>query len=146
MLHDVFLYTTSDSAGKSSYLLECDSRPSEGPPLISLLKRYVLRSKVKIRDVSNEYDVWAVWGDSLEEPPRQWTWSMNGVVQPNWDTGRWPWGAEDHSILDRRAIGMGKRRLVRQGDLRTSITAPSSFLDATIPNSTGVFPLPHGIP
>ena len=145
MLYDVFLYTTSDPAGKSSYLLEYDSRPSEAPPLISLLKRYLLRSKVKIRDVSNEYDVWAVWGDSLEKPPRQWTWNMNGVVQPKWDAGRWPWGAEDRTILDRRAVGMGKRRLVRQGDLRTSITAPSSFIDETVSDSTRVFPPPHGI-
>lgn len=118
VLYDIFLYTTSDSAGKGNYLLEYDPHPSEAPPMLSLLKRYVLRSKVKIRDVSEQYDVWAAWGHSHPEPPRQWTWARSGVVEPKWDASEWPWGTKHESILDRRAVGMGRRFLVRKGDLR----------------------------
>ncbi|KAG6855128.1 hypothetical protein C0991_006057 [Blastosporella zonata] len=101
---------------KPSYLLDYDPRPSDAPPLISLLKRYVLRSKVKIRDVSEQYDVWAAWGNSaIPEPERQWTWARSGAVEPKWDQEEWPWGSKDESILDRRAPGMGRRFLVRKG-------------------------------
>lgn len=119
MLYDIFLYTSPDSSGKPSYLLEYDPHPSEAPPMISLLKRYVLRSKVKIRDVSEQYDVWAAWGNSLQEPQPQWTFAKrSGAVEPKLDP--WPWGRKDESILDRRAVGMGRRFLVRKGDLRKS--------------------------
>jgi len=89
--------------------------------MLSLLKRYVLRSKVKIRDVSEEYDIWAAWGNfkyAHWETPRQWNWARSGVVEPKWDFSQWPWGAGDESILDRRAVGMGRRFLVKKGDRR----------------------------
>ena len=31
-----------------------------------MLQRHVLRSKVKLRDVTEEYDVWAAWGSEKE--------------------------------------------------------------------------------
>jgi transferase CAF17, mitochondrial len=107
--------------GQRSYLLEHDSRPSDTMPMLSLLKKYVLRSKVKIRDVSEEYDVWAAWGHSKYaqwETPRHWKWARSGVVEPKWDSSEWPWGTDDESILDRRAVGMGRRFLVKKGDRR----------------------------
>ncbi|GLB33738.1 putative aminomethyltransferase folate-binding domain-containing protein [Lyophyllum shimeji] len=117
VLYDVFLYTSTDSAGKRGYLLDYDPRPSEAPPLLPLLKRYVLRSKVKIRDVSEQYSVWAAWGNSTPEPPREWSWARSGVVEPRWKADEWPWGRKEESILDRRAVGMGRRFLVQQGTL-----------------------------
>ncbi|KAG6812316.1 hypothetical protein H0H92_003400 [Tricholoma furcatifolium] len=118
ILYDVFLYTSTDSTtGKRSYLLDYDPRPSEAPPLMSMLKRYVLRSKVKIRDVSEQYDVWAAWGNStIQEPSKHWAWARSEVVEPKWDQPEWPWGTRDETILDRRAPGMGKRFLVRKGE------------------------------
>lgn len=107
--------------GQQSYLLDYDPRPSEATPMLSLLKRYVLRSKVKIRDVSEEYGVWAAWGSSEHarwETPRQWNWARSGAVEPIWDVSEWPWGTMDKSILDRRAVGMGRRFLVRKDERR----------------------------
>jgi folate-binding Fe-S cluster repair protein YgfZ len=122
VLYDVFLYTKTDPVtGQRNYLLEYDSRPSEATPMLSLLKRYVLRSKVRIRDVSEEYDVWAAWGDSEParwETPRRWNWAGSGAVEPKWDLTEWPWGTKDETILDKRAMGMGRRLLVRKGDRR----------------------------
>jgi hypothetical protein len=87
---------------------------------MSLLKRYVLRSKVRIQDVSEEWDVWAAWGSDSEgaQEIREWNWARSGAVEPVWRTNEWPWGTEDGTILDRRAPGMGKRMLVRKGETR----------------------------
>ncbi|KAG6890270.1 hypothetical protein C0992_002536 [Termitomyces sp. T32_za158] len=109
--------------GKPIYLLDYDSRPSDAPSLISLLKRYVLRSKVKIRDVSEEYDVWASWGNPMiSQLTRRWSQTHSGVIQPNWEGAEWPWGNKNESILDRRAPGMGKRFIVKKGTLPQEIS------------------------
>jgi folate-binding Fe-S cluster repair protein YgfZ len=103
-------------------MLEYDSRPSEAPPLPSLLKRYVLRSKVRIRDVSQEYDIWSAWGSDKEnrwETSREWAFARSGAIEPIWNsTTEWPWGAGDLTLRDRRAPGMGARHLIRKGDRR----------------------------
>ena len=84
-----------------------------------MLKRYVLRSKVKLRDVSEEYDVWATWGSDSPVEDRKWNWARSGAVEPDWTSEtEWPWGKEDKKIRDRRAVGMGERLLVRKGDRR----------------------------
>lgn len=124
MLYDVFLFTSTRPGGKRGYLLDYDARPSDAPPLLEYLKRHVLRSRVKIRDVSNEYNVWASWGlgakDHNWETKRQWNWSRSGAIEPVWDidAADWPWGIQDGVILDRRVPGMGRRLLVRNGDKR----------------------------
>ncbi|KAI0824603.1 Aminomethyltransferase folate-binding domain-containing protein [Trametes gibbosa] len=120
VLHDVFIYAHTNPAGRSGYLVEYDARPSEAPPVLPTLKRYVLRSKVKLRDVSDEYDVWATWGSEAErswETERQWDFAQSGVIEPVWaQTGEWPWGSAPGLLRDRRAVGMGARLLVRKGD------------------------------
>ncbi len=122
VLHDAIVYTKKDAKGQDGYIIEFDSRESEAPPLLQALKRFVLRSKVKIQDVSSEYDVWAIWGSEKEggwEGPRQWNWARSGVVEPVWaEDDPWPWGSEELSIRDRRAVGMGNRVLVAKGDKR----------------------------
>jgi folate-binding Fe-S cluster repair protein YgfZ len=122
VLSDVFIYPHTNASGKHGYLIEHDSRPSEAPHLLSMLKRYVLRSKVKIKDVSEEYDVWAAWGSETEqgwETQRRWNWSRSGVIEPTWgDADEWPWGNDVLALLDRRAVGMGRRMLIKKGDRR----------------------------
>ncbi|KAJ7283717.1 Aminomethyltransferase folate-binding domain-containing protein [Mycena rebaudengoi] len=122
VLYDVFLYTRTDPTGRQGYLIDYDSRPSEAVPLLNLIKRYILRSRVKVRDASEEYDVWAAWnspGDEYREPERTWKWAESaGVAEPAWNSAdEWPWGSKEEMIHDRRAPGMGRRLLVRKGDL-----------------------------
>jgi len=120
VLYDAFFYAHPSSKGTPGYLIEYDARTSEAPPLLPMLKRYVLRSKVKLRDVSDEYDVWAAWGSEKEkswETERRWDRSRSDVVEPVWDSEKeWPWGMEQGALRDRRAVGMGHRLLVRKGD------------------------------
>ena len=124
VLHDAFVHSYTSTEGKKGYLVEYDSRPSEAPPLLSMLKRYVLRSKVRLRDVSDEYDVWAAWGSETEkswETEREWSNARSGVAEPVWNHGEgaeWPWGSASNALRDRRAVGMGHRVVVRKGDLR----------------------------
>ncbi|KAH9947278.1 Aminomethyltransferase folate-binding domain-containing protein [Amylocystis lapponica] len=120
VLYDVFAYAHPSPLGARGYLIEYDSRSSEAPALLSMLKRYVLRSKVKLRDVSEEYDVWAAWGSEKEkswETEREWNVMRSGAVEPVWDrVSEWAWGTEAGVLRDRRAVGMGHRMLVRKGD------------------------------
>ncbi|KAF8842303.1 Aminomethyltransferase folate-binding domain-containing protein [Paxillus ammoniavirescens] len=116
VLHDIFLYTSASSTAQT-YLIEHDPTPSESQPLLNLLKRFVLRSKVRIRDVTEEWAVWAAWGEGTGVEPREWDWATSGAVEPIWrNSVNWPWGTEHGVILDRRAPGMGRRLLVRKGD------------------------------
>lgn len=124
VLYDVFLYTTITPTGQPGYLLEYDSRSSEAPPLLPMLQRHVLRSKVKVRDVSEEYGVWAAWGsESLPEIPRSWRQSRSGVIEPTWEGIKWPWGTQNETLIDWRTPGMGQRLLVRKGDRPAEATS-----------------------
>lgn len=117
VIYDVFLYTLP-SQSTPTYLIEHDASPSESQPLFDILKRYVLRSKVRIRDVSQEWDIWAAWGhDHGADERREWTWARSGAVEPVWSkTTTWPWGTEPGVIIDRRAPGMGRRMIVPKGE------------------------------
>jgi transferase CAF17, mitochondrial len=125
ILHDVFVYARPDYQG---YLIEHDSRSlSESiPPLLSALRQFVLRAKVKLRDVSEDYDVWAAWGSEHEthwETERRWSRAdRSNIVEPLWhassSTSTSPWGVQDLVLRDRRAVGMGHRLLIRRGERR----------------------------
>ncbi|KAG6337365.1 hypothetical protein ID866_1738 [Astraeus odoratus] len=125
VIHDVFLYTYP-SQTVPTYLIEYDASPSESQPLLNTLKRYVLRSKVRIRDATHEWDVWAAWGhdpsssttdNSSTHERREWQWARSGAVEPVWcRTAEWPWGTETGVIVDRRAPGMGRRMIVPKGE------------------------------
>ncbi|THH12631.1 hypothetical protein EW146_g7514 [Bondarzewia mesenterica] len=125
VLYDVFVYTR-DAGGHPAYFLEYDSRvassSSDVPGLLGYLKRHVLRSNVRVRDATEEHDVWAAWGNepiASWDGLRRWNVAQSGAIEPQWDKqNQWPWGTEDEVIRDRRAVGMGLRRLVKKGDRR----------------------------
>ncbi|KIM46253.1 hypothetical protein M413DRAFT_441333 [Hebeloma cylindrosporum] len=141
VMYDVFLY-----AATNGYFLEYDSRASEAPPLLSYLKRHVLRSKVKIRNMADEYDIWAAWGSSEDtqwETGRQWDWARSGAIEPVWNaTHDWPWGTREGIIHDRRAVGMGSRLLVKKG------TQPQAIATHDIVSSDEyvLHRIMHGVP
>ncbi|KAL0577708.1 ccr4 associated factor [Marasmius crinis-equi] len=120
IIYDLLIYSDQDINGRPGYFLEYDSRPSEAPPLHDLLKRFVLRSKVKLRDATPEFDVWAAWNteDKAAGMQKEWQFAKSGAIEPMWPitTEHWPWGLEDRVLIDRRAPGMGCRYLVRKGD------------------------------
>ena len=94
--------------------------------MLSALKRFVLRAKVRLRDVTEEYDVWAAWGSEKEklwETERHWQFARSGAIEPDWmEDQTWPWGHEPYTVQDRRSVGMGHRLLVKKGERRESYT------------------------
>ncbi|PVF95870.1 Aminomethyltransferase folate-binding domain-containing protein [Serendipita vermifera] len=112
VLYDVFLWPFRADNQKEGYLIEYDPRSSEAPTLESMLKKHVLRSRVKIQNVADEWDVWAAWGQELSEPERKWRFGSQGAVEPVWKSGISTWKGRDASrIRDLRAVGMGLRIL-----------------------------------
>jgi hypothetical protein len=103
----------------AGYLIEHDPRLTTTPPLLDTLKRFVLRSKVKIKDVGDEWSVWAAWGNSSLDlgPERCWHWAASQSIESNWKTTHSPWATgQPFRIHDRRVDGMGLREIVRRGD------------------------------
>lgn len=124
MLYDVFIYPYA-SDGRPGFLIDFDSRASEATPLLLSLKRHVLRSKVRIRDVSEEWKVWGVWEDSTHDigtRSREWRWGRSGAAEPLYLEGEHHLGSEYAGDVvgtkDLRAPGMGDRLLVRTGEKR----------------------------
>ncbi|KAH8100250.1 Aminomethyltransferase folate-binding domain-containing protein [Cristinia sonorae] len=141
ILYDVFLYSNAKSETEPGYLIEYDSRPSEAQSLLQMLKRHLLRSKIRIRDVTEEYDVWALWNPNqltyeLGTEARTWECHPTGVIEPVFDEemevqwGSSRWGSQPGPIIDRRAIGFGQRVLTKRGNTAPSIS--SSFDEGTL--------------
>jgi transferase CAF17, mitochondrial len=144
-MYDVFVYPYSSSDTQNGYLIEHDQLPlssdssaSQGersPALVSLsayLKRFILRSKVQVRDVGAEWDTWAAWTDRDNiDPtlfsPLDWKWGRSGAVEPVWPnldiqrlqivSNMLPNNAK--RLFDHRAPGLGERLLLLKGDKRT---------------------------
>ncbi|CAG8517520.1 5499_t:CDS:2 [Gigaspora rosea] len=66
VLYDTFIHpkNVGTTFPHPIYLVECDSRIVSD--LIKHMKKYVLRSKVSIIDVSSQYNVWNMWGGNID--------------------------------------------------------------------------------
>jgi folate-binding Fe-S cluster repair protein YgfZ len=124
-MYDVFFHPHPSEEG--GYLIEHDPREHGAAPLLPLLKRYILRSKVRVKAV-DEWDLWSVFGgvDDVEREDVTWRWAKSGSAEPIWHA---PFVKEpfELGVMDRRAPRMGRRVLVRSGDLRASVVP--SFLN-----------------
>jgi len=148
VLYDLLVFSDHTINGRPAYLLEYDHvSATDVPPLYDLLRRYVLRAKVKIRDVSHEYDSWAAWNPKQNEQwdtQRNWFVAESGAIVPIWSNASndWPWGSQEHIIRDRRAIGMGYRLLVRKGDEPLH----ASNHDRVLEDAYNIHRIIHGVP
>ncbi|KAL7415873.1 hypothetical protein BDY24DRAFT_433393 [Mrakia frigida] len=157
ILFDVHLYPHPPT---SSFLIDFDSRTS--PALIPAIKKFVLRSKVSLKDVSDQWDVWAAWDheQAKEDGLRSWKWGTGesaGLV--GWEKeqtmlpgtsggaeGESPVGLEEEvGGWDLRAPGMGWRGLVRKGG-RPSLASPSTSSSPPDPSSYTLHRILHGVP
>jgi folate-binding protein YgfZ len=60
MLSSAFIFSSKDDCA----LVDLDSNACAG--LLAFIKRFKLRSKVTLKDVSEEYQVWATWGKGAQ--------------------------------------------------------------------------------
>ncbi|KAI7866645.1 hypothetical protein BDF14DRAFT_1882423 [Spinellus fusiger] len=94
MLYDAFIYPMHNNS--ATWIIECSE--SQKDALSQHLKRYLLRSKVKIEDVTHEYGVWSLWGPD-----------PSNKVTGGYDT---------------RAPGMGYRAILpKEQDIQNILTA-----------------------
>lgn len=155
-MYDIFIYpyipSPSATPSMPGFIIEYDPRAASTstnnsstsaaklpptPPLTSMLKRYILRSKVKVRDVSQEWRLFAAWpstsesssSDMVSKKPDEWRRGRSGAIEPIYneesdrkeeDRALAEMGLEERGevvwAVDRRAPGMGVRLLLRSGD------------------------------
>ncbi|CAL1528939.1 unnamed protein product [Lymnaea stagnalis] len=73
VLYDLFLYNITNEGGSTTLLVDVDK--SVKAELVQVLKRYRLRKKVDISDVSDQYRIWSQWSDGSSE--------QSNIQQPN---------------------------------------------------------------
>lgn len=124
VLHTAFIFPRS----KNSYLITHESPEDHPAPLLSLLPPFKLRSKVRIKDVTNQWDAWSAWGSDLQggpHPIRTWKMGSGGASESHWD---WEGGIRDIGLRDNEAgcwdlragwPRMGRQLLVPKGEKRT---------------------------
>ena len=96
MLHDVFIVTVS----ADSYLISHSSALDHPAPLEKFLPPFRLRSRVRIRDVTADHDVWTLWGmprDQAGLPVRSWRFGSGGAAEAVWE---WPSGIPELELGD----------------------------------------------
>ncbi|KAK9819786.1 hypothetical protein WJX72_002340 [[Myrmecia] bisecta] len=103
-LHDMFLH--SQPGDVPTALADVDQQAV--PDLLRLLRRYKLRAKVDIADVSSEYDVWVRFGDA----------STSGTAATGRPAASWPY--------DPRLAALGQRAILPSEQLSSSDPAAAS--------------------
>lgn len=156
IFYDAFFHPhPNPDSSETGYIIEFDPRPETVrdlgvekapiPALRALLKRFVLRSRVRVTDVSDEWGAWSIWGGEAERQAAQkrekawtgWRWGVtSAAVEPTWLGGRIPdirlsAGDQTDARLpfekgkgtgswDWRAPGMGRRVLIPKNEKRKS--------------------------
>ncbi|CAG8805060.1 32541_t:CDS:2, partial [Racocetra persica] len=124
VLYDTFVYpkNVGTTFPHQIYLVECDSRIVSD--LIKHMKKYVLRSKVSISDVSSQYNVWNMWGGNIDN--LWWRYQV-----PNPSATKLPIGSlvlkeriAEIGCKDKRCPYMGLRFVL---PFDTTPSVPSSF-------------------
>ncbi|KAI9632121.1 putative transferase CAF17, mitochondrial [Dioszegia hungarica] len=118
VLHDVFIFPVQPDR----YLITHESPPNHPAPLQKYLQPFKLRSKVRFKDVSAEWDAWGMWGvEAGSKPERKWKAGSLGAAEASWS---WPDGIADLGLRsqevgcwDLRAgvDGLGQQILVPAG-------------------------------
>ncbi|KIR31568.1 hypothetical protein I310_03621 [Cryptococcus deuterogattii CA1014] len=133
VLHTAFIFPRS----KNSYLITHESPEDHPAPLTSLLPPFKLRSKVRIKDVTNQWDAWSAWGSDLQggpHPIRTWKMGSGGASESHWD---WEGGIRDLGLRDDEAgcwdlragwPRMGRQLLVPKGEKRVNTEGGSASL------------------
>lgn len=118
VLHDVFIYSTGEDEG--GFLIEVDK--DEVGRLATHLRRYKLRSKIKIRVLDEgELGVWSIWKDIIPAMPGT-TLEAEG------------WRAKNLKIgcIDTRAPGMGWRAILSRNNKPTEAGDETSLGSYTV--------------
>ncbi|CAB5200995.1 uncharacterized protein OCT59_022770 [Rhizophagus irregularis] len=142
VLFDAFIHPKNlgTSFPHPTFLVECDSRII--PEIIKHMKKYLLRSKVNITDVSSLYQIWNVWGNEINN-----LWWRHQVPNPSatkLHTGTLVLKENIAEIgcRDKRYPNMGLRLVL---PVDTKPTLPNSFTE--LPSKEYIIRrILHGVP
>lgn len=135
VLHTVFCVPVPNEP--NSYLISSDA--NHPLPLHKLLPPFRLRAKVRIKDVSEAWDVYSAWGSEASPAPQDvWRFGNGGAAERlwSWDEGRTSLGLKEGEVgtWDLRAGwgagGMGKLVFIPKGQSRECILR--EFTDGSI--------------
>ncbi|EIW73166.1 mitochondrial protein [Tremella mesenterica] len=137
VLHTTFIIPLSSST-IPTYLITHQSPSTHPHPLTTLLPPFKLRSRVRFRDVSSEWDVFSAWGSKEDmeghKPLERWKFGSGGAAERGWI---WEGGVKDLGLKEgevgcwdlRAGWGsMGKRVLIPKGDKPSLISSHDSVL------------------
>lgn len=133
-MHDVFIFHQPST---DTYWIDHSADASASTPsspntkaLFDEMKRYVLRSKVKLKYATEEYDVWSVFGtpeDESDMAKRWWKFGSGGAAEPQWEFQDDAWKEIQRGLREGEVgcwdlrggwgqMGMGRRLLVKKGE------------------------------
>ncbi|KAJ3222117.1 ccr4 associated factor [Clydaea vesicula] len=126
VLYDGFIYPKLNLSKIPEYLIEVDDRALE--PLILHLKKFILRNKIELNNISNEKDVYQIWG------PNFTSLYSGTLIDKNLDllnkNEKFPVGCliwdkfSNIGMRDPRHLDMGLRVILPKGDIPN---LPSDF-------------------
>lgn len=134
VLHTVFCIPSKPN----TYLISHESGADHPAPLAQLLPPFRLRAKIRIKDVSDEWDVWSAWGSEVDSSPPTSTWRFGsgGAAERlwTWEGKRAALGLAESEVgcWDLRAGwgegGMGRQVFVPKGQRRESRRGTETIL------------------
>jgi len=143
VLYDAFIYpkNINRTFPHPIYFIECDSAVISS--LTTHLKKYKLRSKITIKDVSSEYNIWNIWGDDISN-----LWWRRLIPNPtaNKITASelvLKEGIDEIGCRDRRYPGMGLRLVLPSEKKKPPL--PSHFTQLP-PEEYTIRRIFHGVP
>lgn len=127
VLHPAFVIPIDPKTNR--YLVSHVPGPDHPAPLDKYLKPFRLRSKVRIRDVTAEWDVYAAWGGAgadTNAPAATWRYGNAGAAERLWTWSGEPaplgLGEKEQGCWDLRAgwgaAGLGRHVIVPKGEKR----------------------------
>ncbi|KAG2184172.1 hypothetical protein INT44_009187 [Umbelopsis vinacea] len=143
LLYDTFIYPVNVGVNfpHPKFIIECAGGAIG--PLSQHLKRYILRSKVKLRDVTSEYSIFSIWGPGTahlrsvthQEPSHHEKHPTGSLVKKE---SRFA----DIGCLDPRVPNFGIRVVTKREE---GLSLPSSFKELPSSEYT-IRRILHGIP
>lgn len=112
MLYDAFIYPVNVGVNfpHPKFIIECAAGSTT--LLLKHLKRYILRSKVNLRDVSEEYGLWSIWGNALVKAPPLSVVDSSRVGVPTGSLVKTNKRISDIGCFDPRVPGFGYRAVI----------------------------------
>ena len=128
VLYDTFILPSSSLSGDHPHFLVDHSRAvnSTIPSLLAYIKRYILRSKVRVKNADDEYRLWAVFRHPLHVSNEAADTAVEQELEQLASSGRGHWWR------DKRSAQLGYRLLLPPSSSSSVESEDNSFPDTLL--------------